>query len=659
MIKNYNAFINADSLAVSYKNKVILKNLQIKLNLTNPRKSILFIPDKIVEENDILISFKREPQINPYINEINEVLLTIRESSEILTFYLKVSISTMVNGPDPMFEPEKGIEINYTLGEEKAKTTNIYEKNLFFCSAYFDEPPTDDPIVISKSAELSVGHLHIFPLFHNSGSCKLNEKGAYINVLRHYVYNYNDAVFSVAIGKNPYDAIAQNFEGNKKNELIRVALRNERKYPEMFRSFGWCTWDAFSHGVNSEKIYQKLDEFKEKGIKVSWILIDDGWAETTENHPVEPARLISFKEDRRKFPEGLKNCIKRIKEEYGVKYVGMWQAFLGHWKGIYSQSSLLSEYPDAFTKTFNERFIPAFDYEGAYTFWSNREKYLKEQGVDFVKVDVQSGFNRKFISENVGLYEGLKSQYEALERAIFENFDGAVINCMGGMIENCLSRPKTAINRNSDDFFPKKEDSFASHCIQNVYNASIFGMINYCDFDMWWSKHVSAKQSSVLRAISGGPVYISDALGGSAIEFIEPIYDEEGIVYALDDIAKPTLDCYYTDCIKEHKTLKVFNKKGPNFVVAAFGLSEGLSKSKLSVFDLGTEGEYLAEEYFSGELRILNNNTEIEINLNKDEVVLYNIYPIEDDSIVLMGRRDKYIGIATEKTRSVNIADAI
>ena len=40
--------------------------------------------------------------------------------------------------------------------------------------------------------------------------------------------------------------------------------------------------------------------------------------------------------------------------------------------------------------------------------------------------------------------------------------DGAIINCMGMAMENILSRPTSAISRNSDDFMPNKENGAES-----------------------------------------------------------------------------------------------------------------------------------------------------------------------------------------------------
>lgn len=650
--KKFEVFITGDFLTVAYNNRAILKNINIKLNLENEKKTVLFVPDKIEADSGIKVIFKREPELPFYMVDIDSVILSAKEKNDVCMLSLDVRFSNVPSSAEYMFALTNGIEFNYELAEKPEGLINHYMYTSSWVNPSFAENQSN---VVSLSVNYKGVHINILPLVNYSGSCKLNENGACINVTKYGVNSYNDAFLSISVNENPYDAISENFEVCKENNLIETTLRKNKVLPEMFRYFGWCTWDACYHNVSSELIYKKLDEFKEKNIKVKWLLIDDGWSLYTSGEDEEPSALLSFKEDAKKFPEGLKACIKRIKEEYGVEYVGVWQSFTGYWKGISPKSEIVKEFPESVTKIFSQRIFPAFDKDGAYVFWSNWHKYLKEQGVDFVKVDTQSSFNFKFIGENVGVYEGLKMQYDALEKSVFENFDGRVINCMGMGNENCFARQKTALNRNSNDFLPKQENGFVSHCINNVYNVPYHSMLCYCDFDMWWSEHETAKQNAVLRSISGGPVYTSDEVGHSDSLYVEPLCDENGKIYELDDFAKPTFDCYYIDCVKNAKPLKAFNRKDDKFVLAVFGLADGISKGNLKLSDFGAKGAYIAEEYFSGELIKLDGESVINLSLEKNDCLLYNIYPVDKKGEVHLGRKDKFIGISTKSVRTIKV----
>ena len=87
--------------------------------------------------------------------------------------------------------------------------------------------------------------------------------------------------------------------------------------------------------------------------------------------------------------------------------------------------------------------------------------------------------------------------------------------------------------------------------------------------------------------------------------------------------------------------------------MAAFALADGISKGYVSLSDFGGEGEYILEEYFSGEKHLLSCETPLSVSLSKDEVVLYNIYPVDKYGVAHLGRKDKFIGISTECERTV------
>ena len=70
---------------------------------------------------------------------------------------------------------------------------------------------------------------------------------------------------------------------------------------------------------------------------VSWVLIDDGWSQTHNN------KLTGFGADPTRFPQGLAHTIDVLKQDYGVRYVGVWQAFQGYWGGADPDSDAFKE----------------------------------------------------------------------------------------------------------------------------------------------------------------------------------------------------------------------------------------------------------------------------------------------------------------------------
>lgn len=400
-------------------------------------------------------------------------------------------------------------------------------------------------------------------------------------------------------GENPYELIRQGFDILEAEKLIKVQLKKHKKYPETLEHLGWCTWNAFYHDVTEEGIIGKMEEFKEKGIPVRWVLIDDGWSEYNDD-----MTLRSIYEDKVKFPGGLKQTVKILKEKYGVLSVGAWHSATGYWKGTDFSDETTIGTPQGIE-------VPA-----GYEFYSKWHTYLKEQGIDFVKVDCQGNIEEYMQNNRNSLPAVIKAQ-QGLDKAASENFE-FMINCMGMVNINMLNRNDSVMCRNSDDFFPLEKESLENHVKQNVYNALFNDYLYYCDFDMWWSKHFQAAQNAVLRAISGGPFYLSDKNGDSEADVIKMFVDENGRLNRYDHAAKPTLDCV---CGVD-KVLKVFNNRGEDGVIAAFTFKEG-GKCTISAADFGGEGTFKVKEKLGGEEFILKADESFECVMDDHTVKMY------------------------------------
>ncbi len=242
-------------------------------------------------------------------------------------------------------------------------------------------------------------------------------------------------------------------------------LRERRRYPPMLEKLGWCSWDAFYQKVSRQGILEKLEELKKKRVPVGWVLIDDGWLDA--DYEIQTLKGLDAAAD--KFPEGLSECVRRMKEEYGIAHVGVWHAVMGYWNGLEPESEagrLLSGgtcvLPDG-------RNIPAAEEGKAFRFYDTWHRYLRNEcGIDFVKVDGQSAISL--------FYEGRKEYGKAsaavqtgLNASAALHFDNNIINCMGMAPEDMWNRPSSAIARSSDDFVPQVPHGFWEHALQNGY----------------------------------------------------------------------------------------------------------------------------------------------------------------------------------------------
>ena len=71
---------------------------------------------------------------------------------------------------------------------------------------------------------------------------------------------------AMAWDRDPYEAVRRAVTAAAAGRKQPVLLRQARHYPEIFEGFGWCTWDAFYHGVSEEGIFRKLEELRGKGV---------------------------------------------------------------------------------------------------------------------------------------------------------------------------------------------------------------------------------------------------------------------------------------------------------------------------------------------------------------------------------------------------------
>ena len=495
------------------------------------------------------------------------------------------------------------------------------------------------------------------PLTGDDFSTYLGKSGINISVGAPTATELCGVFMMITASDSPIKAVSSAYTGARSEGYIKAPLLSEKKIPEFCDYFGWCSWNATYQDVTEDKLIAKMDEFREKGIPVRWVIIDDGWQDRREN------RLWDFEADKAKFPQGLKHAVDRIKS-YGDIKVGIWHTLNVYWDGIAEGSPIAEKYKDDLTFLEGGQIIPSLDPEKAYLFWKDYHAFLKSCGIDFLKVDNQGSY-MNIVRNHVPTASATKNAHDAIERSVAESFadeSGALrlIDCMGEPEENVLARPLSAVNRNSDDFFPDKPNGFVDHIVQNAWNAPWHSMMYVCDFDMWWSRHESADQSAILRAISGGPVYVSDKIGESEPEVLKPLMDENGKLSRFPRAAMPTIDCFFTDCAASGAALKLWNRCGENFAAAAWDVSDGPVEDELSISDIpGIDSgvKYLAYEYYSRKWQRFDLEHSVRFTLEKNGVMAWSIFPIRDGRIKA-GDLDRYFPAASAEN-TMNVSDLI
>ncbi len=464
-------------------------------------------------------------------------------------------------------------------------------------------------------------------------------------------------------GENPHALIEECVREAMKLLNHGCRMRTERRYPELFEYLGWCSWDAFEIRVDEESLVGKCQEFQDKNIPIRWVILDDMWAEVRDFYGMEyknrsqmchlmhSSRLYSFGADPYRFPNGLKGCIDRIKS-YGLK-VGMWHPTTGYWMGLDPQGDAFRQVKEHLIHTVEGSWVHGPEQEKAYGFYNAFHDYLQGCGAEFVKIDHQS-MSRRFFKKLGPVGQVARSYHKGMEASVGQHFDNQLINCMGMASEDMWNRNISPISRCSDDFMPENREWFTKHILQCAYNSLIHGQFYYCDWDMWWTDDGQAVKNSVLRAISGGPIYVSDTAGRSRGEVLKPLAFEDGRILRCDRPAMPARDCLTEDPVHGGRIFKVQNLCNGCGVIAVFNLDEEEKpvSGRISAGDVeGLSGrEFGVYEHFSGEFRVIGAEEAFDLTLeNAEAFKLYILVPLQN-GCGMIGRTDKYISPASVRT---------
>jgi hypothetical protein len=487
-----------------------------------------------------------------------------------------------------------------------------------------------------------------------------SEKGCFGAKSVSYIDNYKAGSvpqMAVGFGTDPYKLFQGLYEAGLKAMNVTENLKKNKKYPEILEGIGWCTWNSsnYGHDQTDKHILEGGKYFYENKFPVNWIIIDDGWYNSTNS------MMNSYYPSKSKFPKGFKPAVDELKSKYGIKNVGLWHAFAGHWNGInpYSglgirfKSELFSwtqkEHPDQeISKLLTFNFIKPGS-KALDQYYNEFHNYLKDQGITFLKVDNQLVAERMCVN-NYPIFDLSKKMHEALYKSVFEKFNGTIINCMDMTSEAYLNFGKSAVARSEEDYFEYdptenynlQKGNAAAHVLQAVYNSLYFSQMVYTDFDMFQSHNPNATFHAIARALSGGPIYITDRLGQSKFDLLWPLIYSDGKILRSENPLLPTEDCLFQ--VQDKKLFKAYSStKGIGLVVvyncADTDKVEGSFKpSDVQKIAGSNFGVY---EHFSKQLMIADAGKEFSVSLNRMGYKLYYIVPLTGGNAAI-GLVNKY-----------------
>lgn len=447
-------------------------------------------------------------------------------------------------------------------------------------------------------------------------------------------------------GEDPYELIPHSAEiVNKWMGIGR--LRREKPLPEFIDYFGWCTWDAFYHDVSHDNLRTGLESFREGGVQPKYLILDDGWQSEITASTGEK-RLSSF-DASGKFPEGLKATVKMSKEMYDIETFLVWHTITGYWGGVdgnslggygvrsvqRNNSEGIHHYSPSIETWWGEimGLVPP---EQAHHFFNDYHRFLRESGVDGVKVDNQ-GVLESVAYGYGGRVEMMRRFHEALEGSVHVHFSGNLINCMSCPNEMLYCALSSNLTRTSTDFWPKQPASHGLHLYTNAQVSMWFGEFIHPDWDMFQSGHPMGAFHAAGRAVGGCPIYVSDKPDAHDFDLLRKLVFEDGGIPRCENPGRPTRDCLFHDPTKEDVLLKIFNRNSHSSVIAVFNAHfwentdeaheiKGAIRPHDAIPD---EAElYAVYSHQTRELRLMRLNEEWKISLPQLSFDIFTITPV-------------------------------
>ncbi|KAF4370083.1 stachyose synthase [Cannabis sativa] len=293
---------------------------------------------------------------------------------------------------------------------------------------------------------------------------------------------------------------------------------------------------------------------------------------------------------------GMKAFTRDLRTRFkGLDDIYVWHALCGAWGGVrpgsltHLDSKLVSsKLSPGLDGTMNDLAVVKIVEGGiglvnpnqADDFYDSMHSYLAGVGITGVKVDVIHTL--EYLSEDYGgRVELAKSYYKGLTNSLQKNFNGTgLVSSM----QQCndfffLGTKQISMGRVGDDFWfqDPNGDPMGVYWLQGVhmihcaYNSMWMGQIIQPDWDMFQSDHLCAKFHAGSRAICGGPVYVSDSVGGHNFQLLNKLVYPDGTIPKCHHFALPTRDCLFKNPLFDNKTiLKIWNFNKYGGVVGAF-----------------------------------------------------------------------------------------
>ncbi len=505
-------------------------------------------------------------------------------------------------------------------------------------------------------------YLALLPLVSNrvGNTFSIRNESVYLTMATYGTSTQDVAVpmMSFARSENPYEAARLAWELTMGDNEIKenINWRENKTYPEAYKYLGWCSWEHYKKDISEEIILDAIKGIKSSTIPFRWVLIDDGYLDARQS------QLMSFGVDPKKFPNGWAPITSQKDEK--IRWMGIWRNFNGYWGGISPEHTMthLQEY----LEFRGPRYMPKISPEAANAFYHEMTADTKNNGFDMIKVDFQSdNFRYNTGSENAIL--GVHYNNGALEEnCVKQNLQ--LLNCIAMQNFNVFNHKYSALIRGSVDY-KTTTDRLDVTVIQNFCNAFWLGHTHWIDQDMFFANHQeSARLMAVARAVSGGPVYLSDEAKNIDDTVLKPAIYNDGRILGTLAPGVPLPESLMQDPFyggKAFRTIAPLENKSAAVLVVNLNQDERTVKSAIRLSDYPFAGGMmqpyeglwklpeqgiLLYDQANETARVLKEDYSFDLESRKER--LFQLSPIQDGWSII-GRPDKYLSAAGFKLLAI------
>ncbi len=451
------------------------------------------------------------------------------------------------------------------------------------------------------------------------------------------------------------------------------ALRETKIYPRAFEYLGWCSFEQFKLAIDESNMTDVVRALAVSPVPVRWILIDDGHLDdgcadgvetqegATPSAGNDPAtrRLRRAGTHPQRFPRGWAPLVAAARQTK-IRWLGAWMNFNGYWGGVDPSGDWPEQVRAALIEIADEVALPRGDVNAAETFWSHVLAPLAEAGFDFLKVDNQAGNLKLYAGHVPNGVSASAANKLALEQIVSARFGGRLINCMAHNGVASFHTPTSAVTRCSEDY--KRDDAWrAKHHLHNSFGNMLWlGPTVWGDHDMFHSSDlVAAAPMACSKALSGGPVYLSDHPRDFRSELIMPLCLADGRVLRPEAPALPLPDSIFDDPYESDCAFRVaaplahgavavacFNLATPDrCVTARIAPSDFQAARRMVPMAPNAAAAVAATVFDQRARRVWLLREESRVTLAPGEHALYTVAPVHD-GWAFLGSPDKLLGPA-------------